>query len=453
MRRKYFGTDGIRGRVGGSLVNADFAVRLGAAVGGILKKHGFVDGSQILIGRDTRASSMPLMEGLAIGLIERGFVCMDLGVIPTPGVALNTLHGNAVLGIALTASHNPASDNGFKFFMESGCKVEDAWELEVEALLDSPLKVSSSQIEIRTMSGVESYCEFLLGHFRPGMLKGLELAIDTANGATCETTPHVLRELGAEIIQLGHTPDGININDGVGSEYPEMMAQLVSAGQAQLGLAHDGDGDRLVVCDESGSVIDGDEVLGMIALSWMREGRLVQNTLVGTVQCNAGLEASLKRAGGRLIRTSVGDRSVTRRMFQDGLNFGGEPSGHFVLRDYLATGDGLLAALQLLEIRQRTGISLFELRKQITLFPQFQYNFQVQEKLPLEELPDFQLGMDAILQELGDNGRVLVRYSGTEPKIRLLAEARTRALAERALNSLAELTRANLNTIDNDESK
>jgi phosphoglucosamine mutase len=245
----------------------------------------------------------------------------------------------------------------------------------------------------------------------------------------------------------------MNINDGVGSECPEMVAQLVTGGHAQLGLAHDGDGDRLVVCDESGCVIEGDEVLGIIGLSWIREARLAQNTLVGTVQCNAGLEASLKRAGGHLLRTSVGDRSVTQRMFLDGLNFGGEPSGHFVLRDYLGTGDGLLAALQLLEIRHKSGISLVELRKEITLFPQSQRNVPVKDKLPLEELPDFQAGLDAILQELGDNGRVLVRYSGTEPKIRLLAEASSNTLAEQVLHSLLALARATLNIIDNNDGK
>lgn len=455
MIRKYFGTDGIRGRVGGSLVNTDFAVRLGAAVGEVLKKQGFIGGSQVLIGRDTRESGMSLLDGLAIGLASGGFRCTDLGVVPTPAVALNTLQGNAVLGIALTASHNPATDNGFKFFMESGSKVEDAWESEVEVFLDSASKVPSSPVAIEAskLQAAETYCQFVLGHFRPEMLNGLVLAVDTANGATCGTTPRVLRELGAEVVQLGHEPDGMNINDGVGSECPGMIAQLVTGGHAQLGLAHDGDGDRLVVCDESGSVIEGDEVLGIIGLSWIREARLAQNTLVGTVQCNAGLEVSLKRAGGRLLRTPVGDRSVTRRMFQDELNFGGEPSGHFVLRDYLGTGDGLLAALQLLEIRHRSGISLVELRKEITLFPQSQRNIRVREKLPLEELPDFQAGLDAILRELGDNGRVLVRYSGTEPKIRLLAEACSSTVAQQVLDSLIALARATLNTIDNDEGK
>ncbi|SVC78670.1 uncharacterized protein METZ01_LOCUS331524, partial [marine metagenome] len=338
-RGQIFGTDGIRGRVGGPLVNPDFAACLGTAVGDVLKKQGVTDG-EIVIGRDTRKSGAALRDGLTMGLTTAGFSCVDLGVVPTPAVALNTMKCGAVLGVALTASHNPASDNGFKFFQGCGRKVDNAWEGEVESLLEETGGGATvpASLENRHAEAVETYCQFVSSQFPVGLLKGLKIVVDTANGGTSETTPRVLRALGAELLQLGHEPDGFNINDGVGSEYPAAMAECVAAGRADLGLAHDGDGDRLVISDESGHVLEGDEVLGIVALDWIRKGLLAERTVVGTVQCNAGLDATLKKAGGQLVRTEVGDRPVTRRMFEDGLNFGGEPSGHFVFRDCLPTG-------------------------------------------------------------------------------------------------------------------
>lgn len=450
MGRQYFGTDGIRGPVGGPLVNVDFAARLGAAVGAQLKALE-PGGGEVLIGRDTRKSGEALRDGLAAGLASQGFGCIDLGVAPTPAVALSTLRGDAVLGVALTASHNPSTDNGFKFFGSSGRKVDDSWEAAVESRLEGEAAAAWSPLGIRDVGRetIRVYCEFVEGLFPGDLLEGLVLAVDTSNGATCESTPTVLRALGAKLVQMGDSPDGVNINAGVGSEHPQQMAAIVQEGSADLGLAHDGDGDRLVLCDESGSILSGDEVLGIVGLDWIRRGCLSRSTVVGTVQCNSGLEVSLAEAGGQLLRTPVGDRSVTRRMIAEGLNFGGEPSGHFVFSDCLPTGDGLIAALQVLEIRHRSGRQLGDLRKEVTLYPQAEVAIMVREKPQLESLPAFQQGLGEITRDLGGQGRVLVRYSGTEPKLRLLAEGPSREVSEATLKALGSLARNNLNTVDN----
>ncbi len=454
MSNKYFGTDGIRGPVGGPVVNAKFASRLGYAVGVLLQGKGYSSG-EILLGRDTRESGRNLQDGLAAGLAGLGFSCVDLGILPTPAIAINTFKDKAILGVSLTASHNPATDNGFKFFAGSGRKVSEEWEKEVENLLGDPstIPVSPFTLQDRHSHALKTYCDFVIGCFPKQFLNGVKVLVDTANGATYRTTCEVLEAFGAETSCLGDEPDGLNINDGVGSEHPEYMSRLVSEGHGDLGLAHDGDGDRVVFCDEGGSILHGDEVLGIIGLDWMRNDRLAGNCVVGTVQCNAGLEKALKDAGGILSRTPVGDRHVTRRMIQEGLNFGGEPSGHFVLGDFLQTGDGLLAALQLLEIRQSSGKRLSELRTQVSLFPQAMINLQVMEKTPLEDLPAFQVGIKKVKRWLGERGRVLVRYSGTEPRIRLLAEGQSEDLALEALQQLTTLARRYLNTIDNELSK
>ena len=450
MSRRFFGTDGIRGPVGGPVVNPGFAARLGGAVGAQLKRQG-LDGGEVLIGRDTRWSGAGLRDGLAAGLASEGFACADLGIVPTPAVSLSVTEGGAVLGVALTASHNPAADNGFKFFKSDGCKVEDAWEEEVESRLagEASPPGAAPHCPCRNLEAVRAYCTFVEGLFPAGLLDGLTLAADTANGATCETTPAVLGALGAKLVLLGNSPDGSNINNGVGSEHPDRVAGIVAAGDADLGIAHDGDGDRLVLCDESGEILSGDEALGIVGLDWLRRGRLSGSAVVGTIQCNAGLESTLAAAGGRLLRTPVGDRPVTQRMSAEGLNFGGEPSGHFVFADCLPTGDGLVAALQFLEIRHRTGRTLADLRKEVTLYPQAMRNLAVADKPPLQSLPGFQDGLNEISDSLGADGRVLVRYSGTESKIRLLAEARTQDLADRTLAALATLARNNLITVDN----
>ncbi len=449
--RRYFGTDGIRGAVDGPLVNTDFAARLGVAVGAHLKEGGF-DGGQVLIGQDGRPSGDELRDALASGLAADGFNCISLGVLPTPAISFNVRDSDAVLGVSLTASHNPASDNGFKFFLSCGRKVGDQWETEIESRLsvETPSSIPPAVSVASDKLAFDSYCCFVKSMFPTGLLNGLKISVDTANGATSKTTPDVLSALGASLIHLGNSAEGGDINSGVGSEYPDLMADLVSSGEADLGLAHDGDGDRLVLCDESGAILSGDEVLGIVGLDLMKRGSLDGSAVVGTIQCNAGLDFTLNSSGVRLLRTGVGDRLVTQMMFSEGYNFGGEPSGHFVLTTvHLPTGDGLIAALHVLEIRKRTGRNLADLRKDVTLYPQSIANVLVADKPPLDLISNFQAGLDEIKNSLGDDGRVLVRYSGTESKIRLLAEGRTQLLANHTLDSLLTLARSHLNLIDN----
>lgn len=442
--KKYFGTDGIRGESGGPVINPPFAYRLGVAVGKQLHREGHKTGS-ICIGMDSRSSGPALRDHIAAGLHSQGFNPAGLGILPTPAVSLHTLSTDAVLGVVLTASHNPASDNGFKFFQANGRKVTPDWETKVESLLDgteAPETITIPGIQDQHAPALQQFIDHLPQE--DPRLDGLTIALDTAAGATCQTTPEVLRRLGAQLHQIGAEPDGQQINNGIGSEHPGKIIEAVQSGQAHIGLAHDGDGDRLIICDEEAKILSGDEVLGILAINRIRQNQLPQNTLVGTILCNAGLALTLKQHGGHLLRTDVGDRNVTTRMGEEGLTLGGEPSGHFVLADQLPTGCGLHAAIELLQIRQSSGQPLSELRKQVTLFPQATLNLRVADKPPLESLPAFQYGLEEINTRLGDKGRTLVRYSGTEPKVRLLAEAEGQQAVQDSLSALEKLTQEHL---------
>lgn len=442
--KKYFGTDGIRGESGGPVINEDFAYQLGIAVGQQLQKEGHKLGPAY-IGRDPRTSGPALRDHIAAGLWFQGYTPVDLGILPTPAVALQTLSTDAILGIVLTASHNPAKDNGFKFFQDNGRKVTPQWEAEVETLLQDPKPAPTIQIP-DMQDAHEAALQGFLAHIPQDKLDlgGLTIALDTAAGATCHTTPEILRRLGAKLHPIGAGPDGEQINNGIGSEHPGKIIEAVQSGQAHIGLAHDGDGDRLIVCDEEANLLTGDEVLGILALDRISKGTLPKNTLVGTILCNEGLALSLKQHNGHLLRADVGDRNVTSLMAEQNLNLGGEPSGHFVLADQLPTGCGLHAAIELLKIRQSTGRPLSGLRKQVTLFPQATLNLQVLEKPPLEDLQKFQSGLQKINAHLGDEGRTLVRYSGTEPKVRLLVEALTPKAVQEALAALEYIVRKQL---------
>jgi phosphoglucosamine mutase len=438
MSKKYFGTDGIRGESGGPIINPKFAYQLGYAVGQQLKAEGQC-GGRICIGRDPRNSGEALRDGIAAGFQELGFQPVDLGILPTPAISLHTLQTEAILGVVLTASHNPAKDNGFKFFQANGRKVTPEWESFIEERLDTDLEAKSLNEAMHNQH--EAAKAGFLKHFASIELdlSGLQIVVDTSCGATCATTPAVLKSLGAEVIPIGADPDGDKINNGIGSEHPEKVIEMVKAGNGQLGLAHDGDGDRVIFCDEDGVLLTGDEFLGILALHRKAANNLPGDSMVGTILCNAGLESSLKKHDIHLHRTDVGDRNVSTEMIERSLTFGGEPSGHYVLRDQLPTGCGLHAAIELLSVIKQTGKPLTELRKDITLFPQITKNLQVLSKPALETITGFPVGLKKIEDHLEDQGRILVRYSGTENKVRLLSEAVDLKLAQSALNALEYL--------------
>jgi phosphoglucosamine mutase len=458
MSRRYFGTDGVRGAYGGPVVNDDFAARLGQAVGKWLNRGGSGAGAEaaevrgsgrestsaegrVLIGRDTRGSGVALAAAVARGLRAAGVAPVSLGVVPTPAVALAVQREAARAGAVITASHNPAADNGIKFFGAGGVKLSDDDELAIETLLDdAPLPPGDALLE--GISGAaEAYVAQVGALLPPRSLAGWRIVLDTANGSTCGTSPAVLRGLGADVIGLGDTPDGCNINAGVGSEFPEPLAARVRAEGARVGIAHDGDGDRCVLCDEAGGVLDGDEILTILAVEALARGRLAGNLLVTTVQSNLGVEAAVAAAGGRVLRTPVGDRYVIARMLAEGANLGGESSGHIVCTDVAPTGDGLVAALRILEVMQRTGQRLSELRRVLRKFPQRAVALPVVGKPPLESLRELAAAREGIVRELGAGGRVLVRYSGTEAKLRLLVEGPTDAVVAAALERLQAAVR------------
>lgn len=441
MNRVYFGTDGVRGPYGGPVINEAFAARLGAAVGRWLRTAGerrvsvvpdyplAVDRREVpgvgrvFIGRDTRFSGPALETAIAHGLRSEGAEPFSLGVLPTPAVARAVRMMEARLGVVITASHNPAEDNGIKFFGPRGMKLTDAEEAEIEALL--PDSVPGAPWPVPSVEAVSAYVVAAQGLLRPAALAGWRIVVDTAHGATCATSPKVLRSLGATVVGLGDAPDGRNINAGVGSEHPAQLAARVLAENARLGIAHDGDGDRCILCDERGEVLDGDEILTLLATHALAEGRLAQKTVVVTVQSNLGVDAAIAAAGGRVLRTAVGDRYVLERMLATGATLGGESSGHIVCSEISPTGDGLVAALKVIAVMLATGKPLSELRRVLKKFPQLSTALKVREKKPLAAMPRLTAAIAALESELGASGRVLVRWSGTEPKLRLLVEGPT----------------------------
>lgn len=450
MKRVYFGTDGVRGPYGGPVINEDFAARLGFAVARWAMDGGAAHGSPVLIGRDTRGSGPALERALAAGLRAGGLAPVSLGVVPTPAVARAVATRGAALGVVITASHNPAADNGIKFFARGGWKLADADEAAIEALLPAPgaVAVGEGEGEAASLpvdaSAGEDYLRALTATLPAGALAGWRVVTDTAHGATCETTPAALRRLGAEVVPLGDAPDGSNINAGVGSEHPEPLAREVVARGARLGVAHDGDGDRCVVCDETGAVLDGDEILTILALEAIRRGALAAKTLVVTVQSNLGVDAAIRAAGGRVERTDVGDRYVLERLRALGAKLGGESSGHILNLDLSPTGDGLAAALGVIAIMHATGLPLSKLRGGLKKFPQGTRNLRVVAKRPLAECAALMGELCALESELGSGGRVMARFSGTEPKLRLLAEAGAQATVDEALRRLEAAARLDL---------
>ncbi len=441
--RRYFGTDGIRARANFPPLVPEFAVRLGQAAAAVfLARRGAApDWPVAVVGKDTRQSCDMLESAFAAGLASRGIDVRLAGVVPTPAVARLVLEEGAVFGAVISASHNPFGDNGIKFFGPDGYKPDDALESEIEAALDEADAASPAGAVGRIAPlarAADRYVAFVRGTAGDDreLFRGLRVALDAANGSASETSEAILRSLGAKVSAFHHHPSGININLDCGCTHPEVVAALVRETGADVGIAHDGDADRVLLCDETGSPLDGDEVMAIAAVSMLREGTLKDRTLVATVMSNAGLDEAVRAAGGRVLRTGVGDRYVVEAMRRAGCNFGGEQSGHFVFRDHNTTGDGILAAVQLLKVMRRSGRPLSELRRVMTKLPQAQRHLRVREKPPLERLAAAPL-VAALETALGGSGRVLLRYSGTESLLRLLVEGRDEAYIAREADAIA----------------
>ena len=444
MKRSYFGTDGVRGLYGSPTMNEDFAWRLGVAAAQWLAANGVVRG-KVLIGRDTRTSGVSLSQALADGLAFGGCDPWSLEIVPTPAVSRAVRVRGAALGVVVTASHNPATDNGIKFFAGTGYKLTDAEEAAIEALI--PARRTDAKVTpLRPLDGTSDYIYAMEGVLH-GSLAGWKIVLDTANGATVRTSSFVLQELGAEIVTVGADPDGLNINQEVGSEHPEKLCSTVRLHSARLGIAHDGDGDRCVFCDERGEVLDGDEVLTILALHALKQDKLPNRTLVITVQSNLGVDAAVAAAGGRVVRTPVGDRYVIERMLAEGAKLGGESSGHIICADVSTTGDGLVAALKMLAVMLATGQPLSVLRRSLIKFPQRTASLKVRTKKPFETLTTLPQAIHALEAELGPRGRVLARYSGTEPKLRLLVEGPTDATVQAGIDRLQAAARQDLDVL------
>lgn len=447
-----FGTDGIRGLANREPITPVSAVKVAMAAAAVLaapKAGG--RRPHVVIGRDTRASGEYLEQALGAGLAAAGIDVLTAGVIPTPAVAYLTRSSGAAFGVVISASHNPFDDNGIKFFTGSGYKLTDAEELAIENAFSgvvpgSPLPVGEGVGRIRSCPGaVDRYAGFAASTVpRNVSLAGLRVVLDCANGAACQTTPLALRILGVDVDPVHAEPDGYNINAGCGSMHPEAIAERIKARPGAIGIAHDGDADRVLFCDENGELMDGDELLALAAVNLLAQGRLRQNMLVATVMSNYGLDAALAAHGVKVLRTGVGDRQVIEAMVERDLNLGGEQSGHLVFRDYATTGDGLIAALQVLATVASTGRPLCELRKILQKYPQVQRNVRVREKRPFAELSPVQVALMKAETELAGQGRVLLRYSGTEPKARLLLEGPDHDQLLRLANTLETALRSSL---------
>ncbi|MEI6032845.1 MAG: phosphoglucosamine mutase [Verrucomicrobiae bacterium] len=433
-QRKLFGTDGVRGVANIEPVTAETALKLGRAAAHVFSSlggPGHLPGARrkVVLGKDTRLSGYMLENAMVAGLTSLGVDVLVIGPLPTPGVAYITRSLRADAGIVLSASHNPYEDNGIKFFRHDGYKLDDEIEAKIEGLVFSgaieSIRPTATKIgkAFRIDDAVGRYVEFAKQSFPRGRtLESLKIAVDCANGAAYKSTPCILRELGADLAVFHNQPNGTNINAGCGSTHPSEIQRFVRETGAHIGITHDGDADRVLLCDELGELVDGDEIMAIAAVDFLQRGKLEGNTLVATVMSNFGLDETLASHGGRVLRTKVGDRYVIEAMLRDGHNVGGEQSGHMIFRDFATTGDGIVSALQILRVMADTGKPLSELKKVLRKYPQAQRNLRVREKPPLESLADVSKLLAETEARLAGKGRVLLRYSGTEPKIRLLIE-------------------------------
>jgi phosphoglucosamine mutase len=449
MMKKLFGTDGVRGVANQEPMTSEMALKIGRAAA-----HVFRDSARrhrIVIGKDTRLSGYMIESALTSGLCSMGIDVLLVGPVPTPGIAFLTRSLRADAGVVISASHNPYEDNGIKFFGRDGFKLPDEVEKKMEELIFSgaidSVRPTASEIgkAFRIDDAIGRYNEFVKSSIPRGLdLSGLRVVVDSANGAAYKIGPRVLTELGAEVLSLYDQPSGTNINQGCGSLHPEVVSRAVVANGAQIGVAFDGDADRMILCDEKGDIIDGDAVMAVCALRMMKEGRLKQNTLVATVMSNLGLERAIEQAGGRLVRAAVGDRYVMEKMLSGGYNLGGEQSGHVIFLDHNTTGDGIITALQVLTIMKQTGDPLSKLASCMKTYPQVLVNVKVRERCDLTTIPEVAKLMADIEKKLDGTGRLLVRYSGTEPKVRVMIEGEDQGEIKKLADDLAGIIREKL---------
>ncbi|MBK4779228.1 phosphoglucosamine mutase [Streptococcus lactarius] len=445
---KYFGTDGVRGEANVELT-PELAFKLGRFGGYVLSQHE-EETPLVFVGRDTRISGEMLEHALIAGLLSVGIRVYKLGVIATPGVAYLVRTEKASAGVMISASHNPALDNGIKFFGGDGFKLDDDRELEIEALLDAPedtLPRPSAQglgTVMEYPEGLRKYQEFLVS--TGVQLDGLHVVLDTANGAASTSARQVFADLGAQLTVIGETPDGLNINDGVGSTHPEHLQEKVKEVGATIGLAFDGDSDRLIAVDENGEIVDGDKIMYIIGSYLSSQGLLEKNTIVTTVMSNLGFHKALDAKGIHKAITAVGDRYVVEEMRKSGYNLGGEQSGHVVIMDYNTTGDGQLTGVQLTKIMQETGKKLSELAAEVTIYPQKLVNIRVENSMKDKamEVPAIREIIEKMEAEMAGNGRILVRPSGTEPLLRVMAEAPTHEEVDYYVDTIAAVVQAEI---------
>ncbi|MBL1223895.1 phosphoglucosamine mutase [Enterococcus sp. BWR-S5] len=447
---KYFGTDGVRG-IANKELTPEMAFKLGRCGGYVLSQHAADESRKprVLVGRDTRVSGQMLEQALIAGLLSVGIEVFQLGVIATPGVAYLTRLQKASAGVMISASHNPAEDNGIKFFGSDGFKLDDDQEFEIEALLDAeedklprPSAEGLGTVE-EFPEGLLKYSQFLVQTI-PGDLSDLTVCIDAANGATATSVNRLFADLDTDFFTMGTSPNGLNINDGVGSTHPEKLAELVLEKGADVGLAFDGDGDRLIAVDELGNIVDGDKIMFICAKYLSEKKRLKKNTIVTTVMSNLGFRKAVEAEGMSDVITQVGDRYVVEEMKKNDYNFGGEQSGHMIFLDYNTTGDGMLSGVQLLNVMKQTGKRLSELAAEITVYPQKLVNIRVTDKNNAMDVPAIKTIVELMEQEMNGDGRILVRPSGTEPLLRVMAEAPTKEKVDYYVDTIAEVVQAEI---------
>ncbi|OCM31701.1 phosphoglucosamine mutase [Streptococcus agalactiae] len=445
---KYFGTDGVRGEANVELT-PELAFKLGRFGGYVLSQHE-TDRPRVFVARDTRISGEMLESALIAGLLSVGIEVYKLGVLATPGVSYLVRTEKASAGVMISASHNPALDNGIKFFGSDGFKLDDDRELEIEALLDAKedaLPRPSAQglgTLVDYPEGLRKYEKFMES---TGIdLEGMKVALDTANGAATASARNIFLDLNADISVIGDQPDGLNINDGVGSTHPEQLQSLVRENGSDIGLAFDGDSDRLIAVDENGEIVDGDKIMFIIGKYLSDKGQLAQNTIVTTVMSNLGFHKALDREGIHKAITAVGDRYVVEEMRKSGYNLGGEQSGHVIIMDYNTTGDGQLTAIQLTKVMKETGKKLSELASEVTIYPQKLVNIRVENNMKYKamEVPAIAEIIAKMEEEMDGNGRILVRPSGTEPLLRVMAEAPTNEAVDYYVDTIADVVRTEI---------
>ena len=446
---KYFGTDGVRG-IANKELTPELAFKLGRYGGYVLSQH--EDSSRkprVLVGRDTRISGEMLEQALIAGLLSVGIEVFQLGVISTPGVAYLTRLQKASAGVMISASHNPAEDNGIKFFGADGFKLVDDQEAEIEALLDAeedtlprPSAEGLGSLD-EFPEGLLKYSQFLVQSI-PGDLADMTVCLDAANGATATAVNRVFADLETDFYTMGTSPNGLNINDGVGSTHPEALAEMVVEKGADAGLAFDGDGDRIIAVDELGRIIDGDKIMYICAKYLAEKKRLKKDTIVTTVMSNLGFHKAVEEIGLKDVVTQVGDRYVVEEMRKNDYNFGGEQSGHMIFLDYNTTGDGMLSGIQLLNVMKQTGKKLSELADEVTIYPQKLVNIRVTDKNGEMEVPAIKAVVEQAEAEMNGEGRILVRPSGTEPLLRVMAEAPTQEKVDYYVDKIAEVVRAEI---------